>query len=387
MSAPFEKVVAALQAHGCRPKVRGLHASAHCLVHDDSTPSLELDVGDDGRALLHCFAGCETKVIVSLLDLEMSDLFVSALPHATDRYRGPTKKRAPAGPQDIKFAVVPRCLPETMDPYCVTLYTYLDAVQGDGSRCPHGDQYLADVLGWTAATVRKHGEHLAGAGWVSIDKARIQSATATQRGYSYQATAYAVIHNPIRRHINPGATTPLRKARARPKPRGRDIAERTTTTVTHEMNDAPRSRTTVARQMRDVRHDTPAVEVEHSVREVAVGVGRETRDALGTQKGDREKSHSSAFFDELDPDDDVVDASEEVLDNAPLITAPPIDDATLVFAEDMKDHPPDALFAGEDEAIVTDACSVCGAPPTRRGSFGWLVCEHQLDRLVKAPSA
>ncbi len=48
---------------------------APCPAHDDSVNSLSVDEGDDGRALLKCFAGCETETIVAKLGLTMQDLF------------------------------------------------------------------------------------------------------------------------------------------------------------------------------------------------------------------------------------------------------------------------------------------------------------------------
>jgi len=49
--------------------------SARCPAHDDKNPSLSLDQGDDGSALLHCHALCDTKDVLARLDLRMSDLF------------------------------------------------------------------------------------------------------------------------------------------------------------------------------------------------------------------------------------------------------------------------------------------------------------------------
>jgi hypothetical protein len=48
---------------------------ARCPAHDDQQPSLQIDEGDDGRCLLHCFAGCATETIVAELGLQMQDLF------------------------------------------------------------------------------------------------------------------------------------------------------------------------------------------------------------------------------------------------------------------------------------------------------------------------
>jgi len=39
----------------------------HCPSHTDNTPSLSVSVGDDGRLLLHCFAGCDFRAIVDAL--------------------------------------------------------------------------------------------------------------------------------------------------------------------------------------------------------------------------------------------------------------------------------------------------------------------------------
>src|SRR5215211_6087494 len=48
---------------------------ALCPVHDDREPSLSVAEGEDGRALLKCFAGCGTDEVVTALGLQMKDLF------------------------------------------------------------------------------------------------------------------------------------------------------------------------------------------------------------------------------------------------------------------------------------------------------------------------
>jgi len=48
---------------------------ASCPAHEDKKASLSVSEGDDGRALLNCFAGCENTDIVAALDLAMRDLF------------------------------------------------------------------------------------------------------------------------------------------------------------------------------------------------------------------------------------------------------------------------------------------------------------------------
>jgi hypothetical protein len=54
----------------------GAKAMCFCPVHDDrNNPSLSLKA-QNGRLLLHCFAGCQPEDIVSKIELEMKDLFV-----------------------------------------------------------------------------------------------------------------------------------------------------------------------------------------------------------------------------------------------------------------------------------------------------------------------
>jgi hypothetical protein len=48
---------------------------ACCPAHDDKTASLSVRELDDGRVLVHCFAGCSVGEIVSAVGLELSDLF------------------------------------------------------------------------------------------------------------------------------------------------------------------------------------------------------------------------------------------------------------------------------------------------------------------------
>lgn len=47
---------------------------ACCPAHNDRNPSLSIR-DDDGKVLLHCFAGCAVSDIVAAIGLELSDLF------------------------------------------------------------------------------------------------------------------------------------------------------------------------------------------------------------------------------------------------------------------------------------------------------------------------
>jgi hypothetical protein len=49
--------------------------SARCPVHDDRVSSLSISQGDDGRALIHCHAGCALDDICLTLGITLSDLF------------------------------------------------------------------------------------------------------------------------------------------------------------------------------------------------------------------------------------------------------------------------------------------------------------------------
>ena len=48
---------------------------ALCPAHDDHTPSLSVSEGDGGKALVRCFAGCETGDVLHALGLSIHDLF------------------------------------------------------------------------------------------------------------------------------------------------------------------------------------------------------------------------------------------------------------------------------------------------------------------------
>jgi hypothetical protein len=85
--------------------------------------------------------------------------------------------------------------------------------------------------------------------------------------------------------------------------------------------------------------------VVRQTHEVANNVGRKKRDVLGTQKGNQKRDNS--FFDELDPEGDVADDSDEVLDQAPWTDPPPYDDNDL--ARLFGDEP-----ETEDRPIASD---------------------------------
>ncbi len=48
---------------------------ARCPAHEDKTASLSVAAGDDGRTLLHCFAGCSSADVAHAIGLQLGDLF------------------------------------------------------------------------------------------------------------------------------------------------------------------------------------------------------------------------------------------------------------------------------------------------------------------------
>lgn len=71
---PPKPVAAVLEKLG-RFSRSGAQWKARCPVHEDSTESLMIREGKDGRALVYCHAGCETSAIMSALGLAMGALF------------------------------------------------------------------------------------------------------------------------------------------------------------------------------------------------------------------------------------------------------------------------------------------------------------------------
>ena len=72
---------------------------ARCPAHADKAPSLSIREMDDGRVLVHCFAGCSVHEIVQAVGLELSDLFP---PRTTSNEKG---ERRPFSAADALRAV------------------------------------------------------------------------------------------------------------------------------------------------------------------------------------------------------------------------------------------------------------------------------------------
>jgi putative DNA primase/helicase len=75
MSEAVARIVLRLKA-----KRTGKGWKAKCPAHEDHEPSLNIDEGADGRALLKCQAGCDTKDVLAALGITFRDLFPDPQP-------------------------------------------------------------------------------------------------------------------------------------------------------------------------------------------------------------------------------------------------------------------------------------------------------------------
>ena len=92
-------------------KERGEGYQALCPAHDDQDPSLSISEGEDGRALLKCFVGCETEEIVAALGLEMKDLFERRNGHKKIFFSTPPKTTATLPPCNLENYAEAKGLP------------------------------------------------------------------------------------------------------------------------------------------------------------------------------------------------------------------------------------------------------------------------------------
>ena len=80
--ALIDQFLETLRQHGCDPQPESGKSNqwtCRCPAHDDHTPSLSIGLGDDGRALVKCQAGCATTAIVYAVGLSMAKLFPERL--------------------------------------------------------------------------------------------------------------------------------------------------------------------------------------------------------------------------------------------------------------------------------------------------------------------
>lgn len=88
----FETLISRLD--GLKETGPGKYLS-RCPAHEDRSPSLAIKDGDDGRVLLHCFAGCETEDVLLALGLTFADVMPECI--GSDHAYKPMQKRFDAG--------------------------------------------------------------------------------------------------------------------------------------------------------------------------------------------------------------------------------------------------------------------------------------------------
>jgi hypothetical protein len=75
---------------------------ARCPAHDDSSPSLSITECDDGRVLLHCFAGCETEDVLRAVGLTFHDVMPEPLPQRYNSSGNPAPYKPLRTPFDAR---------------------------------------------------------------------------------------------------------------------------------------------------------------------------------------------------------------------------------------------------------------------------------------------
>lgn len=87
---PLDNLLSRLE----KVKKQGSGFVACCPAHQDKSPSMSITEADDGRVLIHCFAGCSTADVLAAIGLEMKDLFPdSGLSRDQKKTYFTTKKR------------------------------------------------------------------------------------------------------------------------------------------------------------------------------------------------------------------------------------------------------------------------------------------------------
>lgn len=90
MAGPIDDLLTRLE--GVRRTGPGRWIS-RCPAHEDRTPSLSVKLAEDGRILIHDFAGCGVEDIVSAVGMTVADLFPDRMP---DSRLSPEERRTRA---------------------------------------------------------------------------------------------------------------------------------------------------------------------------------------------------------------------------------------------------------------------------------------------------
>ena len=95
---PVPRILTALREHGHEPKRAGAGWCCRCPAHDDRNPSLSINAGEDGRALVNCHAGCTVDAVCGAIGLRPADLFT---PDPSRRNGHAPKTRRRGGPAAV----------------------------------------------------------------------------------------------------------------------------------------------------------------------------------------------------------------------------------------------------------------------------------------------
>lgn len=87
MSSPAEKFLSC--ADVSRYKAGATHGVFKCPAHADKRASATWRELDDGRLLIHCFAGCAAADILAAMGLQLTDLYPERLTDHGKRERRP----------------------------------------------------------------------------------------------------------------------------------------------------------------------------------------------------------------------------------------------------------------------------------------------------------
>jgi KaiC/GvpD/RAD55 family RecA-like ATPase len=80
LEEPYQRLVALLKERGKWQRIATGGVLVCCPAHGDSHPSLKVDQASDGKVLLSCKKGCDTRSIVQSLGLTERDLFPASEP-------------------------------------------------------------------------------------------------------------------------------------------------------------------------------------------------------------------------------------------------------------------------------------------------------------------
>lgn len=81
---------------------------AKCCAHDDRSPSLSIRELDDGRVLIHCFAGCGAADVMTAVGLTLADLF-------PDGVRGEFSSKPYRAPENVPYSPTYRHMVRQID--------------------------------------------------------------------------------------------------------------------------------------------------------------------------------------------------------------------------------------------------------------------------------